>query len=134
VDYQPYLERADDLGLEASGFVRSYVPPGRKEKGKLYQLVDCFSLFHLNFMGARRQDDDMVWLTALEGGRHHAWSGYAFEMVCLWHVPQIKAAFAAETKTRHALHLTMVTVQGLVRNAYANDIQSEVAGDDLFRG
>lgn len=43
-----------------------------------------------------------------------------------------KAAFIHETKTRKAVHLTMVTTYGLVHNEYWNDIQSEVIMDDLF--
>ena len=40
--------------------------------------------------------------------------------------------FRAVSKTRKAVHLTMVTSAGLVRNAYANQVQSEVTLDDLF--
>lgn len=40
--------------------------------------------------------------------------------------------FRASTKTRKALHLTMVTTYGLKRNAYSGMIQSEVVLDDLF--
>jgi hypothetical protein len=43
-----------------------------------------------------------------------------------------KSAFINETKTRKAVHLTMVTTYGLVHNEYWNDIQSEVTMDDLF--
>jgi len=43
-----------------------------------------------------------------------------------------KSAFANETRTRKAVHLTMVTTYGLVHNEYWNDIQSEVTMDDLF--
>ena len=41
-----------------------------------------------------------------------------------------KAAFKRETRTRKAVHVTYVTTFGLKRNAYANDIQSEVTLDD----
>jgi len=37
-----------------------------------------------------------------------------------------------ETGTRKALHTTFVTSCGLVYNAYANDVQSQVVLDDLF--
>ena len=40
--------------------------------------------------------------------------------------------FRAVSKTRKALHLTMVTSNGLVDNAYANQIQSEITLADLF--
>ena len=38
-----------------------------------------------------------------------------------------------ETGTRKAVHLTLVVSPELKKNAYANDIQSTVALDDLFR-
>ena len=44
-----------------------------------------------------------------------------------------KAAFKRETRTRKAVHVTYVTTFGLKRNAYANDVQSEVTLDDLFK-
>lgn len=40
--------------------------------------------------------------------------------------------FKAVTKTRKAVHLTFVTSCGLVRNAYWNQVQSEITLDDLF--
>lgn len=44
-----------------------------------------------------------------------------------------KAVFKRETDTRKAIHVTYVTTFGLKRNAYANDVQSEVTLADLFR-
>ena len=44
-----------------------------------------------------------------------------------------KSRLIEETKTRKAVHITMVTACGLTRNAYCNDIQSEVTAEDLFR-
>ena len=44
-----------------------------------------------------------------------------------------KSAFKREMRTRKAVHVTYVTTFGLKRNAYANDVQSEVTLDDLFR-
>ena len=43
-----------------------------------------------------------------------------------------RAVFQSVTETKKAVHLTMVTSSGLVRNAYSNNIQSEVTLDDLF--
>jgi len=40
--------------------------------------------------------------------------------------------FIETTHTRKAVHLTMVSAQGLQRNAYADDIQSQITADDLF--
>ena len=43
-----------------------------------------------------------------------------------------RTVFCGITGTKRAVHLTMVTVNGLVANAYRNSIQSEVTLDDLF--
>ena len=129
----------------------------------------------------------------------NAWRGLSFERVCLWHIPQIKAAlgvsgvltqvycwhhvadddnpagaqidllieradhvinvcemkfskrpfsidkvylsqlktklgaFEQLTKTHSAIHLTLVTSAGLLRNKHSGIVQSEVNLDDLFR-
>lgn len=47
---------------------------------------------------------------------------------------QRKELFRSVTKTRKALHLTMVTTYGLKNNAYSGMIQNEVLLDDLFKG
>lgn len=44
-----------------------------------------------------------------------------------------REAFREITKTRKALHLTMVTVNGVVHNAQWNDIQNEVTAEQLFK-
>lgn len=44
-----------------------------------------------------------------------------------------KSVFMCDTATRKAVHVTYVTTFGLKGNAYANDVQSEVTLDDLFR-
>ena len=44
-----------------------------------------------------------------------------------------KAEFKDGTRTRKAVHLTMVTSFGVRRNAYADSVQSFVTLDDLFK-
>ena len=44
-----------------------------------------------------------------------------------------KLVLKEETATKKAVYVTYVTAEGLKRNSYANDIQSEVTLDDLFR-
>ena len=44
-----------------------------------------------------------------------------------------RAAYREQTKTKKAIHLTMITPDGVKRNSYWNDIQSEVTLDDLFQ-
>ena len=41
--------------------------------------------------------------------------------------------FLSETGTKKSIHLTMITANGLVQNAWRNEIQAEIVLDDLFR-
>jgi AAA+ ATPase superfamily predicted ATPase len=181
--------------LELSGFIRRYKSYGKKIRQSLYQLVDFFTLFYLNFLKNNDFNDEHTWTNFIESARHRAWSGYAFEQVCLAHLPQIKeklgisgvlthayawissnkekgaqidliidrndkvinlcemkfaneefiidkkfddnlrskrAAFKEETKTRKAVHVTMITTFGIKHNQYAGNIQSEITANDLF--
>ena len=79
--------------LEWCGFVRRDIPPGRKERDSVYQLIDAFSLFHLRFLaGAASDGDPRFWEGTAETGARRAWRGLAFERVCLMHVREIKRA------------------------------------------
>jgi uncharacterized protein len=78
--------------LEESHFIRKYKAFGKKQREPLYQLVDLFSLFHQAFIKNTDPDDENFWLNAHQTPAYTAWSGYAFEMVCLLHLPQIKDA------------------------------------------
>ncbi|MDR1807449.1 MAG: hypothetical protein LBR33_05980 [Propionibacteriaceae bacterium] len=44
-----------------------------------------------------------------------------------------RAAFIAETGTNRAVHITLVTSLGLIRNSHSGVAQSEITGDDLFQ-
>lgn len=44
-----------------------------------------------------------------------------------------KAVFTRETNTRKAVHVTLVTTFGVVRNMYADAVQNVVTADDLFK-
>ena len=76
--------------LIACDFIRSYSAIGKKSKGCIYQLTDLFCLFHIRFVTNEREQDEHYW-TNIPEGKKNAWSGYAFEQVCLHHIPQIKA-------------------------------------------
>jgi uncharacterized protein len=77
--------------LEQSGFIARRVPIGRSVRDALYQLVDHFSLFHLAWIAGHRSGrSDGTWLRVRAGPRHSAWSGLAFESVCLGHIEAIK--------------------------------------------
>lgn len=78
--------------LEESSFIRSYKSFGKKQNERLYQLIDLYSLFYLRFIQKADEDDEQFWLNHIETPTFFAWSGYAFEMVCLHHISQIKKA------------------------------------------
>lgn len=181
--------------LESCGFIRSYVAFGKQERDKLYQLMDFYTLFYFKYIKANQYNDEHFWTNSLDTPKHNAWAGYSFEMLCLHHVKNIKAAlgitgvqslvsswrskvsekgaqidlvidrkdqtinlcemkyavqpyslskkeeeqlqvrkmdFVEETKTRKAVHWTMVTTFGIKHNMYSDRIQSEVTLEDLF--
>ena len=76
--------------LEQCGFIRSYYGFGKKQKDKIFQLVDLFSLFYLNFIKDKNNNDENYWTNNFGTPKHNTWQGYSFEQVCLWHIPQIK--------------------------------------------
>jgi uncharacterized protein len=78
--------------LEESGFIRKYVPFGKKMRNSLYQLVDFYTLFYLRFIKDAQFTDKNNWINAIDSPKQRAWSGYAFEQVCLYHIAQIKQA------------------------------------------
>lgn len=78
--------------LEECGFIRKYPAFGKKEKHNLYQLVDFYSLFYLSFIKSASTIDENQWLNGVDHPQYRAWSGYAFEMVCLHHLKEIKHA------------------------------------------
>ena len=80
--------------LELCGFIainRNYVTP---KSNHLYQLVDFFSLFYLNFVNNQKGFDTNYWSSLTDNAEHRAWSGYSFELVCQAHIPQIKRALS----------------------------------------
>lgn len=181
--------------LENCGFIRSYNAFGKRERDKLYQLTDFYTLFYFKYIKANEYNDDMFWTNSIDTPLHNSWAGYAYEMLCLNHIKQIKNAlgisgvqsnvsawrstvsgngaqidllidrkdqtinvceikfstenysitkayeenlrnkissFRQETKTKKAIHLTLITTYGLTVNKYSGMVQKEVVFEDLF--
>lgn len=78
--------------LISCDFIREYRSYGKKERNRLYQLTDLFTLFYLKQVSNHRHEGEGYWLSGVNTAAHNTWSGYAFEQVCLHHVKQIKAA------------------------------------------
>lgn len=78
--------------LQQSGFIEAYGSYGKKNRQNLYRLTDAYSLFYLTFiepLGSNAHAD----FTKLSDLPHYkSWSGYAFENLCLLHIPQIRKA------------------------------------------
>jgi AAA+ ATPase superfamily predicted ATPase len=181
--------------LEYCGFIRSYNTFGKRKYEQLYQLLDAYSLFYFKYLAKNEYNDAAFWTNSLNTPLHNAWTGYAFEMVALQHVGEIKKAlgisgvqsavsawrsaqskpaaqidliinrkdgiidiceikfakeefvitesyeknlrnkvsvFRAESNTRKAVHLLMLTTYGLAKNKYSGIVQKEIVLDDLF--
>ena len=87
---QKFTKTMDEL--EKCGFIRQYVPFGKTKRDVLFQLTDAFTLFHFHFDKENLYQDEAFWTNSLNSPRHRVWSGYAFEMLCLNHIAQIKRA------------------------------------------
>ncbi len=84
--------RLDELA--ESGFILVSIPFGRKEKDALYRLSDEFSLFHCSWIAplGKRMPEDGYWMKQRQSPKWRAWSGFAFEGICLKHIQPIKTA------------------------------------------
>ena len=162
-------------------------------------MIDNYTLFFLRFLNNRSFDEDF-WQKQNNNPKINAWSGVAFERVCLEHVPQIKVAlgisgvhtevnswnckadkekglqgsqidllivrndqvinvcemkyskmdykvdaafvkdmkrkisdFLIDSKSRYAIHPTLITTYGIIENAYSGELQSVITGEELFK-
>lgn len=185
--------------LEWCGFIRKYNSIGKQSKDALYQLIDNFTLFYFQYIKGNKNNDSHFWSNNAESPLHRAWSGLAFERVCLQHICQIKAAlgisgvltnvyswrteenvdkgidkaqidllidrndgvinlcemkfstkeylitadeemklrrrrgnFIEATRTKKAVHITLITPYGLRQNTHSSIAQNEVTLSHLF--
>lgn len=75
-----------------SGFITGYYAFGKKKKEMRYRLTDEYSLFYLKFIEEKRGEGAGAWERLTQTQPWKSWSGYAFESLCLKHVPAIKKA------------------------------------------
>lgn len=182
--------------LENCRFIRQYLPFDKKKRMVTYQLVDPFLYFCHNIQEKRNYQDESFWSHSINTHLYNAWSGFAFEILCLNHVPQIKEAlkisgvqtsvyswrtpptaekgaqidliidradscinlcemkfcrgayvmtkaereklehrmdsFIAFTGTKSSIRMTMITCNGLQKNANSSIIQNQITLKDLF--
>ncbi len=80
--------------LEESGFIASSIPLGKKANDALYRISDEFTLFYLDWIKPLGKLDpgQGYWLSMQNDPKRRAWTGYAWEELCLKHIVQIKKA------------------------------------------
>ena len=76
--------------LEQCGFIEKYADITKPKKEPLWRLIDPFTLFWLKYVKDNEAKDEYFWTNLIDDGSRRAWSGYAFEQLCLNHVAQIK--------------------------------------------
>ena len=78
--------------LEKSGFIRINNMYGYKQKDKLYQLSDYYTIFYLRFIKNNYGKDEHYWSNTNDNPSRRVWAGLTFEQVCKDHISQIKKA------------------------------------------
>lgn len=80
--------------LEESGFIDSRIPFGKKVHDALFRLADEFTFFHFTWIKplGKKILDKGYWMSRQSGPVRRAWSGFAFESLCIKHVWKIKSA------------------------------------------
>lgn len=82
--------------LTESGFITPYVPFDRKVKDSIYKLTDEYSLFYSRFIEPAKGFDKDAWQRISSGASWKAWSGYAFESLCMKHINAVKRGLGIE--------------------------------------
>jgi len=83
--------------LISCDIIRRYVTKSEgkiKKNSAYYQLIDFFSLFHLNFSKKLTTDD--YWQQHINTPVVNSWMGLAFEHICFAHINQIRRALGLE--------------------------------------
>jgi AAA+ ATPase superfamily predicted ATPase len=78
--------------LRYAGFIAQYYPYGKIKRELLYRLTDEYSLFYLSFIENSTWQGNEWWQALSQTPKFKSWCGYAFENICLKHLPQIKKA------------------------------------------
>lgn len=73
-------------------FITAYEPYINKKKESIYKLTDLYSLFYQKFIKPNKATGKGAWEQLSGSNSFAAWSGYAFENICMAHIRQVKAA------------------------------------------
>lgn len=86
-------EMLDDL--VACDFIRKY-RNGLKKNGEIYQLMDFYTIFYLQFC-ANPSSDQHYWKNTLNSPLQNTWYGLSYERVCMAHIQEILRALHLDT-------------------------------------
>lgn len=109
----PFTRAIKELLL--SGFVVEELPFGKSKRGSIYRLVDEFSIFYHRFMLRYKKPIEDYWQQQTPTQLYKAWTGYAFENICMKHLTLIKKALGIRsvyTSTASYLQQGSKTEQG----------------------
>ncbi len=84
----PFTRTMEDLVL--TGFVVEHYPFGKIKQGTVYRLTDEFSVFYHRFISKHKKATAGIWQEISKTQTYKIWLGYAFEALCMRHLPQIK--------------------------------------------
>lgn len=76
--------------LMLTGLVRASSFYGYKKKNTVYKLSDYYTSFYFRFIKDHYGQDDHYWTNSIDNTSRRAWTGYAFEQLCMDHIPQTK--------------------------------------------
>lgn len=77
-------------------FISVFDPYINKKKESVYKLTDLYSLFYLKFIKPNKATGSGAWKQLHGSSSFKAWSGYAFENICMMHMQQIKKALGIQ--------------------------------------
>ena len=78
--------------LTMSGFVTTTGGYGKKIRESIYRLTDFYTLFYLTYIEPLGIGSQLDFTQFSDLPKWKTWSGYAYENICLMHVPQIRKA------------------------------------------
>jgi AAA+ ATPase superfamily predicted ATPase len=100
--------------LSQSGFIGIYTSHGKKSRESLYRLTDAYSLFYLNFLEPLGENAHVDFTRLSELPKWKAWSGYAYENICLYHLDQIRESLGIK-----GMYSTASSFFALPKDGYA---------------
>ena len=85
------------VNLENCDFIRKYNVRERKinTNNGIYQLTDFYIQFYHDFC-SKHTTDDHFWENSINSPKQNTWYGFAYERLCMAHIPQIKEALGIQ--------------------------------------